>query len=51
MYSLPDYVFIAQDFTIQAALYAAHQYIIGFIMIRTFADGTIFFIRDYNLKQ
>ncbi|PHT68074.1 Photosystem I chlorophyll a apoprotein A2 [Capsicum annuum] len=51
MYSLPAYVFIAQDFTTQAALYTNHQYITGFIMTGAFAHGAIFFIRDYNPKQ
>jgi len=48
MYSLPSYVFIAQDFTTQAALYTHHQYIAGFLMCGAFAHGAIFFIRDYN---
>jgi len=48
MYSLPPYVFLAQDFTTQAALYTHHQYIAGFIMCGAFAHGAIFFIRDYD---
>ncbi|KAJ6951570.1 PsaB [Populus alba x Populus x berolinensis] len=51
MYSLPVYVFIAQDFTTQAALYTHHQYIAGFIMTGAFVHGAIFFIRDYNPEQ
>ncbi|PHU11132.1 Photosystem I chlorophyll a apoprotein A2 [Capsicum chinense] len=51
MYSLPAYVFIAQDFTTQAALYTNHQYIAGFIMTGVFAHGAIFFIRDYNPEK
>ncbi|KAK9142414.1 hypothetical protein Syun_011814 [Stephania yunnanensis] len=47
MYSLPAYTFIAQDFTTRVLLYTHHQYIAGFIMIRAFAHGAIFFIRDY----
>ena len=37
-YSLPPYAFLAQDFTTQAALYAHHQYIAGFIMCGAFAQ-------------
>jgi photosystem I P700 chlorophyll a apoprotein A2 len=48
IYSLPPYVFIAQDFTTQAALYTHHQYIAGFIICGSFAHGAIFFLRDYN---
>ncbi|KAF4402749.1 hypothetical protein G4B88_010201 [Cannabis sativa] len=48
LYSLPAYAFIAQDFITQAALYAHHQYIAGFIMTGAFAHGAIFFIKDYN---
>ncbi|CAN6483143.1 unnamed protein product [Victoria cruziana] len=51
IYSLPTYAFIAQDFTIQAALYTNHQYIVVFIMTGAFAHGAIFFISDYNLQQ
>ena len=51
MYSLPPYVFLAQDFTTQASLYTHHQYIAGFIMVGAFAHGAIFFIRDYNPEQ
>ena len=50
-YSLPAYAFLAQDFTTQAALYAHHQYIAGFIMCGAFAHGAIFFIRDYDPEQ
>ncbi|KAL4282505.1 hypothetical protein GQ457_16G014380 [Hibiscus cannabinus] len=42
---------LAQDFTTKAVLYTHHQYIIGFIMTGAFANGAIFSIRDYNLKQ
>ena len=35
MYALPPYAFMAKDFTTQAALYTHHQYIAGFLMIRT----------------
>jgi photosystem I P700 chlorophyll a apoprotein A2 len=48
MYSLPAYVFIAKDFTTQAALYVHHQYIAGFLMVGAFAHGAIFLLRDYN---
>ena len=50
-YSLPVYAFLAQDFTTQAALYAHHQYIAGFIMCGAFAHGAIFFIRDYDQSK
>jgi len=36
MYSLPDYVFITQNFTTQAALYTHHQYIARFIIPKGF---------------
>jgi photosystem I P700 chlorophyll a apoprotein A2 len=48
MYSLPPYVFMAKDFTTQAALYTHHQYIAGFIMVGAFAHGAIFLVRDYD---
>ena len=48
MYSLPSYVFIARDYTTQAALYTHHQYIAGFIMVGAFAHGAIFLVRDYD---
>ena len=48
MYSLPSYVFIAEDQTTQAALYVHHQYIAGFLMVGAFAHGAIFFVRDYD---
>ena len=48
MYSLPSYVFIAKDYTTQAALYTHHQYIAGFLMMGAFAHGAIFFVRDYD---
>jgi len=48
MYSLPSYVFIAKDYTTQAALYTHHQYIAGFLMVGAFAHGAIFFVRDYD---
>ncbi|MBA0872456.1 hypothetical protein Goshw_014241 [Gossypium schwendimanii] len=48
MYSLPTYVFIAQDFTTQVALYTHHQYIAKFIMTEAFAHGAIFLISDHN---
>jgi len=48
IYSLPPYVYLAQDFTAQAALYTHHQYIAGFIMCGAFAHGAIFFVRDYD---
>ncbi|KAJ8422030.1 LOW QUALITY PROTEIN: hypothetical protein Cgig2_012542 [Carnegiea gigantea] len=51
MYSLPAYTFIAQDFTTQVVLYTHHQYITGFIMTGAFAQGAIFFIRNYNPEQ
>jgi photosystem I P700 chlorophyll a apoprotein A2 len=51
MYAMPSYVFIANDFTTQAALYTHHQYIAGFLMVGAFAHGAIFFIRDYNPEQ
>ena len=51
MYSLPPYVFMAKDFTTQAALYTHHQYIAGFIMIGAFAHGAIFLVRDYDPEQ
>ncbi len=51
MYSLPSYVFIAEDFTTQAALYTHHQYIAGFIMVGAFAHGAIFLVRDYDPEQ
>jgi len=47
MYALPAYVYIAKDFTTQAALYTHHQYIAGFIMVGAFAHGAIFLVRDY----
>jgi photosystem I P700 chlorophyll a apoprotein A2 len=48
MYALPAYVYIAKDFTTQAALYVHHQYIAGFLMVGAFAHGAIFFVRDYD---
>ena len=48
MYALPAYVYIAKDFTTQAALYTHHQYIAGFLMVGAFAHGAIFFVRDYD---
>jgi photosystem I P700 chlorophyll a apoprotein A2 len=51
MYSLPPYVFMAKDYTTQAALYTHHQYIAGFIMIGAFAHGAIFLVRDYDPEQ
>ncbi|MBA0789078.1 hypothetical protein Gotri_025781 [Gossypium trilobum] len=51
MYSLPAYVFIAQDFTTQVALYTHHQCITEFIMTEAFAHGAIFLISDYNPRQ
>ena len=48
MYALPAYVYIAKDFTTQAALYTHHQYIAGFIMVGAFAHGAIFLVRDYS---
>ena len=48
MYALPSYVYIAKDFTTQAALYTHHQYIAGFIMVGAFAHGAIFLVRDYS---
>ena len=42
MYALPSYVYIAKDFTTQAALYTHHQYIAGFLMVGAFAHGAIF---------
>ncbi|ELS02593.1 photosystem I core protein PsaB [Xenococcus sp. PCC 7305] len=48
MYSLPSYVFIAEDQTTQAALYVHHQYIAGFLMVGAFAHGAIFLVRDYD---
>jgi photosystem I P700 chlorophyll a apoprotein A2 len=51
MYSLPPYVFMAKDFTTQAALYTHHQYIAGFIMVGAFAHGAIFLVRDYDPEQ
>jgi photosystem I P700 chlorophyll a apoprotein A2 len=48
MYSLPSYVFIAKDYTTQAALYTHHQYIAGFLMLGAFAHGAIFLVRDYD---
>jgi photosystem I P700 chlorophyll a apoprotein A2 len=48
MYSLPSYVYIAKDYTTQAALYVHHQYIAGFLMVGAFAHGAIFFVRDYD---
>jgi photosystem I P700 chlorophyll a apoprotein A2 len=51
MYAMPSYVYIANDFTTQAALYTHHQYIAGFLMVGAFAHGAIFFIRDYNPEQ
>src|SRR3712207_8136573 len=33
MYSLPPYVFMAKEYTTQAALYTHHQYIAGFLMV------------------
>jgi len=48
MYALPSYVYIAKDFTTQAALYTHHQYIAGFLMIGAFAHGAIFLVRDYS---
>jgi photosystem I P700 chlorophyll a apoprotein A2 len=50
MYALPAYVYIAKDFTTQAALYTHHQYIAGFIMVGAFAHGAIFLVRDYSPK-
>jgi photosystem I P700 chlorophyll a apoprotein A2 len=51
MYSLPPYVFMAKDFTTQAALYTHHQYIAGFLMLGAFAHGAIFWVRDYDPEQ
>merc|ERR1711972_672395 len=48
MYALPSYAFMAKDFVTQAALYAHHQYIAGFLMLGAFAHGAIFFVRDYD---
>ncbi len=48
MYSLPSYVFIAKDYTTQAALYTHHQYIAGFLIVGAFAHGAIFLVRDYD---
>jgi len=48
MYALPSYVYIAKDYTTQAALYTHHQYIAGFIMVGAFAHGAIFLVRDYS---
>jgi photosystem I P700 chlorophyll a apoprotein A2 len=48
MYALPSYVYLAKDFTTQAALYTHHQYIAGFIMVGAFAHGAIFLVRDYS---
>ena len=48
MYSLPSYVFIAKDYTTQAALYTHHQYIAGFLVTGAFAHGAIFLVRDYD---
>lgn len=48
MYALPAYVYIAKDFTTQAALYTHHQYIAGFLMVGAFAHGAIFLVRDYS---
>jgi photosystem I P700 chlorophyll a apoprotein A2 len=45
---LPSYVFLARDFTRQAALYTHHQYIAGFIICGAFAHGAIFVVRDYD---
>lgn len=41
MYPLPAHVFIVQDFTTEAILFAHPQYIAGFIFIRDFAHGAI----------
>jgi len=38
MYALPAYVYIAKDFTTQAALYTHHQYIAGFLMVGAFCS-------------
>jgi photosystem I P700 chlorophyll a apoprotein A2 len=52
MYLLPVYVFIAQDFTTEIALYTHHQYITRFIMREAFVHGAIyFFIKKHNPKQ
>ena len=51
MYAMPPYVFLAKDFTTQAALYTHHQYIAGFLMVGGFAHGAIFFVRDYNPQE
>jgi len=48
MYSMPSYVYIARDYTTQAALYTHHQYIAGFLMVGAFAHGAIFLVRDYD---
>jgi len=48
MYAMPSYVYMAKDFTTQAALYTHHQYIAGFIMVGAFAHGAIFLVRDYS---
>jgi photosystem I P700 chlorophyll a apoprotein A2 len=48
MYAIPPYVFMARDYTTQAALYTHHQYIAGFIMVGAFAHGAIFLVRDYD---
>ncbi len=48
MYSMPSYVFIAKDYTTQAALYTHHQYIAGFLVTGAFAHGAIFLVRDYD---
>jgi photosystem I P700 chlorophyll a apoprotein A2 len=48
MYSMPSYVFIAKDYTTQAALYTHHQYIAIFLMVGAFAHGAIFLVRDYD---
>ena len=46
IYSLLAYVPSEQKFTAQAMLSTNHQYIVGFIMIWTFAHGPKFFIED-----
>ncbi|WP_204105609.1 MULTISPECIES: photosystem I core protein PsaB [Spirulina sp. CCY15215] len=48
MYSMPSYVFIARDYTTQAALFTHHEYIAGFLMVGAFAHGAIFLVRDYD---
>jgi photosystem I P700 chlorophyll a apoprotein A2 len=48
MYAMPPYVFMAKDYTTQAALYTHHQYIAGFLMVGAFAHGAIFWVRDYD---